>query len=175
MEENHSGQFGGYFAGKSLYKSLAQHYWWKGMFRDAHLHCHGCLPCAAYQGSGPKARPHLQSIPVGGSFQHVGVDVFKMLQTTQENQYIMVFIDYLTKWVEVYPTANQTSETIARLLIDHIICRHGVPAELLPHDSSGESPFFPPVWDTHCPTETALCQLLSPCKVDIDNNRLVRK
>ena len=47
MEENHSGQFGGHFAGKGLYKMLAQHYWWEGMYRDVHLHCRGCLPCPA--------------------------------------------------------------------------------------------------------------------------------
>ena len=131
MEENHSGQFGGHFAGKGLYKMLAQHYWWEGMYRDVHLHCRGCLPCAAYRGSGPKARPLLKPIPVGGPFQRVGVDILEMPQTAQGNRYIVVFADYLTKWVEAYPTADQTSETIARLLIDHIVCRHGVPAELL--------------------------------------------
>ena len=77
MEENHSGQFGGHFAGKSLYKTLAQHYWWEGMYRDAHLHCCGFLPCAAYRGSGPKARPLLKPIPVGGPFQRVGVDILE--------------------------------------------------------------------------------------------------
>ena len=131
MEENHSGQFGGHFVGKSLYKTLAQHYWWEGMFRDAHLHCRGCHPCAVYRGSGPKARPLLKPIPVGGPFQRVGVDVLEMPQTAHGNQYIVVFVDYLTKWVEAYPTADQTRGTITRLLIDHIICRHGVPAELL--------------------------------------------
>ena len=131
MEENHSGQFGGHFAGKGLYKMLAQHYRWEGMYRDVHLHCRGCLPCPAYRGSDPKARPLLKPIPVGGPFQRVGVDILEMPQTAQGNRYIVVFADYLTKWVEAYPTVNQTSETIARLLIDHIVCRHGVPAELL--------------------------------------------
>ena len=131
MEENHSGQFGGHFAGKDLYKMLAQQYWWEGMYRDVHLHCRGCLPCAAYLVSGPKARPLLKPIAVGGPFQRVGVDILEMPQTAQGNQYIVVFADYLTKWVEAYPTAEQTSETIARLLIDHIVCRHGVPAEVL--------------------------------------------
>ena len=37
MEENHSGQFGG----KGLHKTLEQHYWWEGMYQDAHLHCVG--------------------------------------------------------------------------------------------------------------------------------------
>ena len=101
------------------------------MYRDAHLNCRGCPPCAAYRGSGPKARPLLKPISFGGPFQHVGVDILEMPQTAQGNRYILVFVDYLTKWVKAYPTTYETSETITRLLIDHIICRHGVPAELL--------------------------------------------
>ena len=54
-----------------------------------------------------------------------------MPQTAQGNRYTVVFADYVTKWVEAYPTVDQTSETIARLLVDHICCRHDVPAELL--------------------------------------------
>ena len=29
--------------------------------------------------------------------------------------------------IESFPSDNQTSETIVRLLIDHVICHHGVP------------------------------------------------
>ena len=73
----------------------------------------------------------MKPIPVGGPFQRVGVDIFEIPQAAQGNRYIVVFADYLTKWVEAYPTTNQTSETITTLLIDHIVCRLGVPAELL--------------------------------------------
>ena len=40
-------------------------------------------------------------------------------------------LSYLTKWVEAFPTSDQQATTIANLLIEHIICRHGVPEELL--------------------------------------------
>ena len=50
---------------------------------------------------------------------------------TQGNHYVIVFLDYLTKWVEAYPLPDQTSDTIARVLVDQVICRHGVPRELL--------------------------------------------
>ena len=40
-------------------------------------------------------------------------------------------MDYLTKWPEVFAAPNQTVETIAQLLIEKIVCRHGVPAKLL--------------------------------------------
>ena len=47
-------------------------------------------------------------------------------QTVNGNHYVILFVDYLTKWVESIPSDNQTSETIVRLLIDHVICCHGV-------------------------------------------------
>jgi len=40
-------------------------------------------------------------------------------------------MDYLTKWPEVFATSDQTSLTIAELLVKNVISHHGVPAELL--------------------------------------------
>ena len=45
-------------------------------------------------------------------------------------QYI-VFMDYLTKWSEVFAFPDQTALTIARLLMEQVISRHGVPSQLL--------------------------------------------
>ena len=47
------------------------------------------------------------------------------------NQYAIVFTDYLTKWPEVFATKDQTALTIARLFVEEIVCRHGVPSQLL--------------------------------------------
>ena len=38
---------------------------------------------------------------------------------------------YLTKWVEAFPTLDQQAPTLAPLMIEHIVCRHAVPKELL--------------------------------------------
>ena len=64
-------------------------------------------------------------------FDRVSVDILEMPQTERGNRYVIVFIDYLTKWVEAYTKEDQTSETIVRLLVDNVVCRHGVPGELL--------------------------------------------
>ena len=40
-------------------------------------------------------------------------------------------MDYLAKWPEVFPTPEQTTLTIAKLLVEQVISRHGVPVELL--------------------------------------------
>ena len=47
------------------------------------------------------------------------------------NQYAVVFTDYLTKWPEVFATKDQTALTIAELFVEEIVCRHGVPGQLL--------------------------------------------
>lgn len=65
------------------------------------------------------------------SFDRVGVDVIQFLQSNSGNQYAVVFIDYLTKWVEVFLTKDQTALTIAELLVTEVISRHGVLQELL--------------------------------------------
>ena len=70
-------------------------------------------------------------IPVGGPFYRVGVDIMELPQTVNGNRYVISFVDYLTKWVESFPSDNQTSETIERLLIDHVMCRHGMPEVLI--------------------------------------------
>ena len=40
-------------------------------------------------------------------------------------------MDYLTKWPEVFATTDQTSPTIAKLLVEQVVSQHGVPSELL--------------------------------------------
>ena len=131
MQEAHDGRFSGHFAEKRIYQLLRRRYWWPGMRSDVRQYCRSCLVCASRKGAGQTTRPALQPIPVGGPFHRLGVDVLKLPLTLEGNQYAVVFIDYLTKWVEVFAVPNQTAETIARLLVEGVICRHGAPAELL--------------------------------------------
>ena len=92
------------------------------MYADAHSHCRSCLTCASYGGASRWSRPPLKPLEVGDSFARVGVDILKMPQTERGNRYIVVFIEYLTKWAEAFPTSDQSSETIVRLLVESVIC-----------------------------------------------------
>ena len=83
--------------------------------------------CATYRG-GRAVRPPLSPIPVSGPFDRVRVDV---IQSNAGNQYAVVFMDYLTKWPEVFAVPDQTAATIARLLVEEVVSRHGVLAEIL--------------------------------------------
>ena len=61
----------------------------------------------------------------------MGVDILQLPFTESGIRYLHVFVDYLTKWVEAFPIQDQSAETIARLLVTEIFCRHGAPELLL--------------------------------------------
>ena len=92
--------------------------------------CRTCLTCVTRRASGG-VKPPLTPIPVSGPFDRVGVDVVHFPKSYDGNQNTVVFMDYLTKWPEVFPTSDQTALTIANLLVEKVISRHGVPVELL--------------------------------------------
>ena len=68
---------------------------------------------------------------MAGPIDRVGVDFIKLLKSKKGNQYDIVFVDYLTKWPEVYATKDQSLLTNVKLLVEHIVSQHGVPRELL--------------------------------------------
>ena len=88
------------------------------------------MTCATY-GRGQTVRPPLTPIPVSGPLDQVGIDVIKYPRSTKGNQNAVVFMDHLTKWPEVFVVADQTAATIARLLVEEIISRHGISTEIL--------------------------------------------
>ena len=130
FQEAHSGQFGGHLGGTKVHSQLQKHYWWRGMRADITRWSRACLVCATYN-SGRAVRPPLSPIPVAGPFDRVGVDVIQFPRSRAGNQYAVVFMDYLTKWPEVFAVPDQTAATIAQLLVEEVVSRHGVPTEIL--------------------------------------------
>ena len=131
IREAHDGRFGGHFAERRIYQQLRRYYWWDKMRADIRRYCRACLVCASRSGQGRTLKPPLQPIPIGGPFHRVGVDVLQLPLTYEGNQYAIVFMDYLTKWPEVFPSPDQKAGTIAKLLVEHVVARHGVPEQLL--------------------------------------------
>ena len=130
FDDVHNGIFGAHLRSAKIHSQLAQHYWWPTMRADIDRWAHACRVCAS-RNIGKPLHPSLAPLPVGGPLDRVGIDVVQLPTSRMGNKYAVVFIDYLTKWPEVYPTRDQSSLTIAKLLVEHIIPQHGVPSQLL--------------------------------------------
>ena len=130
IDTAHGGRFGAHLGDTKVHSELKKHYWWGGMRKDIAQKIKACVTCASHS-PGLKVKPPLTPIPVAGAFDRIGVDVLQLPKTRRGNRYAVVFMDYMTKWPEVFPVADQSSATIARLLVEEIISRHGVPAQIL--------------------------------------------
>ena len=64
-------------------------------------------------------------------FEKLGVDILELTRTSSGNRYVIVFTDYLTKWVEAFAIRDMKSDTVAKILVNETICRHGAPKQLL--------------------------------------------
>ena len=102
------------------------------MYKDVEHWVRSCVDCATRKNPKSIARAPLLPIPVDSAFQRLAVDVLGALPVTWSgNRYITVFMEYLTKWPEIFPVKNADAITIAKLLTEEIIPRHGAPRTLL--------------------------------------------
>ena len=78
------------------------------------------------------ARAPLQPLPmVGNPFDRISMDIFGPLKRTASgNRYILIAINYNTKWPEVFALKNATADTIADSWVN-LSSRVGLPEELL--------------------------------------------
>ena len=53
-----------------------------------------------------------------------------LTMTSQGNQYILTMTCYFSKWVEAFPTSDNTAVTVARALYT-ANCRHGAPNDIV--------------------------------------------
>ncbi|RVW62913.1 Retrovirus-related Pol polyprotein from transposon 17.6 [Vitis vinifera] len=62
-----------------------------------------------------------------------GIDIIGKVspKSSSGHEFILVAIDYFTKWVEAASYARLTSARVVSFIRSHIICRYGVPHELI--------------------------------------------
>jgi transposase InsO family protein len=79
-------------------------------------------------------RPKNNLIPVSAAwpFQKWGVDIVGPFpEAAGRLKFLIVAVDYFTKWVEAKPLATITAANVKKFLWEHIICRFGVPLYLV--------------------------------------------
>ena len=133
MMEYHDGALGGHLSRKKTLGRIKKRYFWPTIYADVKQWCLDCQICATRRDTGKRTKVPLKPIPPPTSPMEVtAMDIVGPLpETISGNKYIIVFCDYLTKWVEAYPMPNQKAETIAQIFVEKIVFRYGVPQKLI--------------------------------------------
>ena len=133
MKALHDLPMAGHPGFQKTYDRITEKFFWLNMHQEIKEYCTACHSCSLGKSNPHHRKAPLQPLPVANEpFERISMDVVGPLkQTHNGNQYILVMIDSLTKWPEATAIPNQTAETIAKIFVENIICRHGMPKSLL--------------------------------------------
>lgn len=75
---------------------------------------------------------------IGAPIEGVAIDVLRPLPTTDKgNRYLPIAMDYFAKWPEAYAIPNQEATTVAKVLVEEVFSRFGIPLEI--HSDQGRN------------------------------------
>src|SRR6266498_2430733 len=126
----HEHPLSGHFRLEATLTKLKERYYWLKMKNDIKSYIQ---TCDQYQRREKITDENeLHSIRIKEPFYQWRIDIVGPLtETSRVNKYIVVDIDYFTKYHEARALANANARNVANFLYEDIICRHGYPRKII--------------------------------------------
>ncbi|KAJ9557239.1 hypothetical protein OSB04_011853 [Centaurea solstitialis] len=148
MDEAHQSKYSIHPGSDKMYKGLKEHYWWPGMKRDIATYVSKCLTCAKVKAEHQRPSGLLQQPEIPEwKWEQISMDfVTKLPKTKKGHDTIWVIVDRLTKSAHFLPIKETYSiDKLARLYVDEVVMRHGVPISII---SDRDSRFTSRFWQS---------------------------
>jgi ribonuclease HI len=126
----HSGSCGAHQAGhKMKWLLFRQGLYWPSMLKDCIEYAKGCIECQKHAGIQHVPASELHSIVKPWPFRGWALDLIGEIRpaSSKNHRYILVGIDYFTKWIEAIALPNVDQEAVINFIQNHIIHRFGLP------------------------------------------------
>ena len=126
LEKLHNTQDFWPFRGYEDHKQGTTNIFWSKFRDDVIRWCKRCSLCASKSKKNNKAL--IKHEETGEPLQRVGIDIIGPLpETDLRNCYIVVIVDYFSRWIEAYGIPDHTALTVADKFVLECLCRFGAP------------------------------------------------
>ncbi|RVW67963.1 Transposon Ty3-G Gag-Pol polyprotein [Vitis vinifera] len=128
----HENACGGHFASqKTAMKVLQSGFTWPSLFKDAHIMCRNCDRCQRLGKLTKRNQMPMNPILIVELFDVWGIDFMGPFPMSFGNSYILVGVDYVSKWVEAIPCKQNDHRVVLKFLKENIFSRFGVPKAII--------------------------------------------
>nr|XP_025664335.1 uncharacterized protein LOC112762688 [Arachis hypogaea] len=129
LREIHEGCCGHHVGGKTLaQKVIRAGYFWPTVIRDSIQIVKNCDKCQRHANIHQAAPHQLSTISAERPFSTWGIDLVGPFPPAPgQLRYLIVAIDYYTKWIEAEPLSSITATQCRKFLWRQIITRYGIP------------------------------------------------
>ena len=145
LQECHASPYGGHFAGdKTTHKILQSGFYWPTIYKDCFEWVKLCDQCQRIGNISIRHEMPLHGILVVQLFDVWGIDFMGIFPSSFGNLYIILVVDYVSKWVEATACPKNDANTVLGFLQRNILSRFGTPKTII---SDGGSPFANKVFE----------------------------
>ncbi|KAJ4720983.1 DNA-directed DNA polymerase [Melia azedarach] len=117
LQHCHSSEYGGHFgATKTAAKVLQSGFFWRTLFKDSYSFVAACDRCQRIGNISRKSEMPLNNILEVELFDVWGIDFMGPFPSSFSNQYILVAVDYVSKWVEAVAVHNNNAKAVTNFL-----------------------------------------------------------
>ncbi|KAK8686450.1 hypothetical protein V6N13_125475 [Hibiscus sabdariffa] len=132
LEQCHSTPYGGHFGGnRTVTKVLQSGLYWPTLHRDAQLFYQQCDRCQRTGNISKRNEMPLQNILEVELFDLWGIDFMGPFPSSFGKLYILLVVDYVSKWVEATATTLNDAKTVQKFIKKNIFTRFGTPRAII--------------------------------------------
>ncbi|GKC41811.1 putative reverse transcriptase domain-containing protein [Tanacetum coccineum] len=168
MNEAHATRYSIHPGADKMYYDLRGLYWWPRMKKDIAMYVSKCLTCSKVKAEHQKPSGLLQQPEIPEwKWENITMDfITKLPRTSSGHDSIWVIVDRLTKSAHFLAVREDfKTKKLARLYINEIVARHGVPVSII---SDRDSYFTSRFWQS---LQKALGTRLDlTCAIDFGGN-----
>ncbi|GKC58628.1 putative reverse transcriptase domain-containing protein, partial [Tanacetum coccineum] len=146
MDKAHKLKYSVHPGADKMYYDLRDRYWWSGMKKDIAMYVSKCLTCLKVKAEHQRQSGLLQQFKIPEwKWEGIAMDFMtKLPRTSSGHDTIWVIVDRLTKSAHFLPKREDYKmKRLARLYLNEIVARHGVPISII---SDRDSRFTSRFW-----------------------------
>ena len=112
--------------------TISKRFYWPKNGSDIKNYVRSCLSCQMRKANPFKPAGYMEYIEVNYPFEKIRIDLLGPFpKATTNARYIIVALDYLTKWAETAALDSGSAEDVTAFFVTNLVLRHGAPKSII--------------------------------------------